>query len=65
MKSKPFIKWVGSKTQLIKKIDQVLIEDFDSLNNVTIRSYFLFQPFCSVLSKRRFPATPNAIGCII
>lgn len=35
MKAKPFIKWVGGKTQLIKKIEQVLPEDFDSLNNVT------------------------------
>lgn len=35
MKAKPFIKWVGGKTQLIKKIAQVLPEDFDSLNNVT------------------------------
>ncbi|HDR04445.1 MAG TPA: DNA adenine methylase, partial [Candidatus Marinimicrobia bacterium] len=34
-KAKPFIKWVGGKTQLIQKIDQALPENFDSLKDLT------------------------------
>lgn len=35
IKAKPFVKWVGGKTQLIQNIDKVLPEDFASLRDVT------------------------------
>ncbi len=34
-KAKPFIKWVGGKTQLIESIEKALPENFATLNNVT------------------------------
>lgn len=35
IKAKPFIKWVGGKTQLIEKIDEMLPEKFSRINDVT------------------------------
>ena len=35
VKAKPFIKWVGGKSQLIEQLDAQLPADFDSLENVT------------------------------
>ena len=40
-KAKPFVKWVGGKSQLIQKIDQALPENFDSLNDVTYIEPFI------------------------
>jgi len=34
-KSKPFIKWVGGKTQLIESIEKTLPEYFANLHNIT------------------------------
>ena len=34
-KAKPFIKWVGGKTQLIESIEKALREDFSEIKNVT------------------------------
>lgn len=34
-KAKPFIKWVGGKSQLIEQLDALLPADFDNWNNVT------------------------------
>lgn len=34
-KTKPFIKWVGGKAQLIEQLDSYLPADFDNLENVT------------------------------
>lgn len=34
-KAKPFIKWVGGKTQLIETIQKLLPEDFRNQNNIT------------------------------
>ena len=34
-KAKPFIKWVGGKTQLIEQLDEQLPADFDNWNDVT------------------------------
>lgn len=35
MKAKPFIKWVGGKTQLIDQLEALLPADFDKWENVT------------------------------
>lgn len=35
MKAKPFIKWVGGKTQLIEQLEVLLPADFDKWENVT------------------------------
>ncbi|MDY5085253.1 MAG: DNA adenine methylase, partial [Prevotella sp.] len=34
-KAKPFIKWVGGKTQLISQLDGLLPYDFEQWDNVT------------------------------
>ena len=35
MKAKPFVKWVGGKTQLIEQLEDLLPADFDKWENVT------------------------------
>lgn len=35
MKAKPFVKWVGEKTQLIDQLEALLTADFDQWENVT------------------------------
>ena len=35
MKAKPFVKWVGGKTQLIDQLEAMLPADFDQWENVT------------------------------
>ena len=35
IKAKPFIKWVGGKSQLIEQLEALLPADFDNWNNVT------------------------------
>lgn len=35
MKAKPFVKWVGGKTQLIEQLEALLPADFDDWENVT------------------------------
>lgn len=35
MKGKPFVKWVGGKTQLIEQLEALLPADFDQWENVT------------------------------
>ena len=35
MKAKPFVKWVGGKTQLIDQLEALLPADFDKWENVT------------------------------
>ena len=34
-KAKPFVKWVGGKSQLIDQLDMQLPADFDNWENVT------------------------------
>lgn len=38
MKAKPFVKWVGGKTQLIEQLEALLPADFDKWENVTYSS---------------------------
>lgn len=35
MKAKPFVKWVGGKTQLIDQLEALLPADFNQWENVT------------------------------
>ena len=42
MKAKPFVKWVGGKTQLIDQLEALLPADFDQWENVTY-----IEPFSS------------------
>ena len=35
MKAKPFVKWVGGKSQLIDQLEALLPADFDQWENVT------------------------------
>ena len=35
MKAKPFVKWVGGKSQLIDTLEALLTADFDQWENVT------------------------------
>ena len=35
MKAKPFVKWVGGKTQLIDQLEALLPADFDQWEDVT------------------------------
>ena len=35
MKAKPFVKWVGGKTQLIDQLEAMFPADFDQWENVT------------------------------
>ena len=35
MKAKPFVKWVGGKSQLIEQLEALLPADFDQWENVT------------------------------
>ena len=40
-KAKPFIKWVGGKSQLIEQLDAQLPADFDNCENVTYIESFV------------------------
>ena len=41
MKAKPFVKWVGGKTQLIDQLEALLPADFDKWENVTYIEQFV------------------------
>ena len=41
MKAKPFVKWVGGKTQLIDQLETLLPADFDQWENVTYIESFV------------------------
>lgn len=43
-KAKPFIKWVGGKTQLIEQLEALLPADFDKRKEVTY-----IEPFVSLI----------------
>ena len=47
MKAKPFIKWVGGKTQLIDQLEALLPADFDKWENVTYIEPFVGGGVCS------------------
>lgn len=37
MKAKPFVKWVGGKSQLIEQLEALLPADFDPKKNIQIK----------------------------
>ena len=41
-KAKPFIKWVGGKSQLIEQLEALLPADFDKWENVTYIEPFVW-----------------------
>ena len=47
MKAKPFVKWVGGKTQLIDQLEAMLPADFDQWENVTYIEPFVGEEQCS------------------
>jgi len=42
-KAKPFIKWVGGKSQLIEQLDVLLPADFDNWEDVTYIEPFVIR----------------------
>ena len=46
MKAKPFVKWVGGKTQLIEQLEALLPADFDKWENVTYSSLSFEKSTC-------------------
>ena len=45
-KAKPFIKWVGGKTQLIEQLDEQLPADFGKWEDVTYIEPLLVEEHC-------------------
>lgn len=48
-KAKPFIKWVGGKSQLIEQLDALLPADFDNWDNATYIEPFVVVGQCSFI----------------
>jgi|GEM_PF-2047012 len=47
MKAKPFVKWVGGKTQLIEQLEALLPADFDQWENALTLSRLSAEELCS------------------
>ena len=72
MKAKPFIKWVGGKSQLIEQLDSLLPADFDNRRNVTYIEPFVGGGAMLFYMLQRYPnirhavindINPDLIGC--
>ncbi len=51
--AKPFVKWVGGKSQLIEQLEALLPADFDAWDNVTYIEPFVGGALCfSICSAR-------------
>ena len=61
VKAKPFIKWVGGKSQLIEQLDAQLPADFDSLENVTYIEPFVGGGAMLFYMLQRYPNIQHAI----
>lgn len=61
LKAKPFIKWVGGKTQLIDQIDKQLPADFDSWDNVTYIEPFIGGGAMLFYMLQRYPNIKRAV----
>ena len=61
LKAKPFIKWVGGKTQLIDQIDKQLPIDFDNWENVTYIEPFIGGGAMLFYMLQRYPNIERAV----
>jgi len=60
-KAKPFIKWVGGKTQLIESIHKILPKNFASLKNVTYIEPFVGGGAVLFWILKQYPNIANAV----
>lgn len=60
-KAKPFIKWVGGKTQLIEQLDDQLPADFDAWNDVTYIEPFVGGGAMLFYILQRYPNIRRAV----
>ena len=60
-KAKPFIKWVGGKSQLIEQLDVLLPADFDNWENVTYIEPFVGGGAMLFFMLQRYPNIQHAI----
>ena len=61
LKAKPFIKWVGGKTQLIDQIDKQLPIDFDNWAHVTYIEPFIGGGAMLFYMLQRYPNIERAV----
>ena len=59
--AKPFIKWVGGKTQLIEQLDALLPADFSNLENVTYIEPFVGGGAMLFYMLQRYPNIHHAV----
>ena len=60
-KGKPFIKWVGGKTQLISQLDELLPANFEQMDNVTYIEPFVGGGAMLFYMLQRYPNIRQAI----
>lgn len=60
-KAKPFIKWVGGKTQLINQLDELLPIDFEQMDNVTYIEPFVGGGAMLFYMLQRYPNIQQAV----
>ena len=60
-KGKPFIKWVGGKTQLIDSIEKALPKDFENQNNLTYIEPFVGGGAVLFWILQKYPNIKNAV----
>lgn len=60
-KAKPFIKWVGGKTQLLEQLDAQLPADFDTWNDVTYIEPFVGGGAMFFYMLQRYPNIRSAV----
>ena len=61
LKAKPFIKWVGGKSQLIEQLEAQLPADFDNWKNVTYIEPFVGGGAMLFYMLQRYPHIRRAI----
>lgn len=61
MKAKPFIKWVGGKSQLIEQLDSLLPADFDNRRDVTYIEPFVGGGAMLFYMLQRYPNIRRAV----
>ena len=60
-KAKPFIKWVGGKTQLIEQLDAQLPADYDTWDDVTYIEPFVGGGAMLFYMLQRYPNIRRAV----